>query len=64
VVIKLVLNREYPEDRLNQSIKEILNQYRSILGEDMNVSIEFVDQIPPTRSGKRRIVISNVPKPF
>jgi phenylacetate-CoA ligase len=64
VVIKLVLNREYPEDRLNQSIKEILNQYRSILGEDMNISIEFVDQIPPTKSGKRRIVISNVPKPF
>jgi len=64
VVIRLVMDREYPRDRINEVVKEILYQYRSILGEDMDISIEFVDQIAPTRSGKRRVVISNVPETF
>ena len=60
VIIRLVLDREYAEDRINEVVKEVLYQYRSMLGEEMDINIEFVDQMPPTRSGKRRIVVSNV----
>jgi len=40
---------------------EMINQYSSMLGEDMDITIEFVDQILPTRAGERRLVISNLP---
>ena len=63
VVVKLVLGREYPEEHADKLTREITSQYRPILGEDMDIAIEFVDQILPTRAGKRRIVISNLPPP-
>jgi len=59
VVIRLVLDRACPRNQVDDAVKQILYQYRSILGEDTDVSVEFVDQILPTRSGKRRVVISN-----
>jgi len=63
VVVKLVLGREYPEEHADKLTREITSQYRPILGEDMDIAIEFVDQILPTRAGKRRLVISNLPPP-
>lgn len=59
LIIKLVLEKECPQDK-NKIIKEIKCVYEPILGEDMDIVIEFVNQIPPTRAGKRKIVISNV----
>jgi phenylacetate-CoA ligase len=59
LIIKLVLEKECPYDK-NKIIKEIKCVYEPILGEDMDIVIEFINQIPPTRAGKRRIVKSNV----
>jgi len=59
VVIRVVLDRTCLQNQVDDTVKQILYQYRSILGEDTDVSVEFVEQILPTRSGKRRFVISN-----
>ena len=61
VVVKLVLDREYPAEHLEKLTREVLSQYQPILGEDMAIAVEFVDQVLPTREGKRRVVISNLP---
>ena len=61
VVVKLVLGGECPQKRADELAREIIARYRPILGEDMDITVEFVDQIPLTRAGKRRVVISNLP---
>ncbi len=61
VVVKLVLGREYPGERLDKLTREIISQYRPIFGEDVDITVELVDQILPTEVGKRRVVISNLP---
>lgn len=62
VVIKLIIDREYPRDRVDEIIKEVLRRFRSMFGEDIDVAVELVDQILPTSSGKTRFVISNLPE--
>jgi phenylacetate-CoA ligase len=62
VIIRLVLDRKCPRNHVDDAVKQMVYKYRSILGEDTDVSVEFVDQILPTRSGKRRVVISNEPE--
>ncbi len=61
VTVKIVLNREYPQEYKGELTTRIIDQYRPILGEDMDITVEFVDQIPPTVAGKRRVVVSNLP---
>ena len=62
MVVKIVFDREYPQSHVDGLIGEIIRQWRPILGEDMDITVEFVDQIPPTREGKRRVVISKLPQ--
>ena len=50
-----------PNVDIAQLKKEIIGQYRPILGEDMDITVEFVDEIFPNRAGKRKFVISNLP---
>jgi len=59
VVIRVVLDRTCPRNQVDDTVEQILYKYRSILGEDTYVSVESVEQILPTRSGKTRVVISN-----
>jgi len=54
--IKIVVDDLFKAENLNILNKKI-HEY---CGEDMNVSFEFVDKIPLTRSGKFRFVISKV----
>lgn len=61
VVVKLVLGREYPQEHADRLTREIISRYRPIFGEDVDIAIEFVDQIPSTGAGKRRVVVSNLP---
>lgn len=61
VVVKLVLGREYPQEHADRLTRQIISQYRPIFGEDVDIAIEFVDQIPSTGAGKRRVVVSNLP---
>jgi len=37
-----------------------LKKIKGMAGEEVEVNIEFVDSIPPARSGKERFVISKV----
>lgn len=60
VVVKLVVGREYPQERTDELTRAIISQYRDILGEDMDIVVEFVDHIPITARGKRRVVISKL----
>ena len=62
VVVKLVLGREYPPEHIDKLTREVISQYRPIFGEGMDIAIELVDQIPLTRAGKRKVVISNLPE--
>ena len=62
VVVKVVLEKECPQERMDELAREIIARYRPIFGEDMDITVEFVDQIPLTRAGKRRVVISNLPR--
>jgi len=60
VVIKLVFGREYKHDHVNEAVEEIERHFKSELGGDIDVVIELVDQIVPTRIGKRRMFMSKV----
>lgn len=59
VLVKLIVNEHFTEADYNKIIFAIKEK----LGEETNVSIEFVDFIEPTASGKHRWVVSKV-SPF
>ncbi|RLI78387.1 hypothetical protein DRP05_07380 [Archaeoglobales archaeon] len=57
--VRIVIN-----ERFRDSDEEyIFSKLKDQVGEDMDLIIKFVKSIPPTKSGKRRFVISNV-SPF
>jgi phenylacetate-CoA ligase len=62
VVVKLVVGAGFPRDRLHEVAEQVRRYYRLELGEEMDIAVEFVDEILPTRSGKRRFVVSHVPQ--
>ncbi|GAA4882063.1 phenylacetate--CoA ligase family protein [Flaviramulus aquimarinus] len=45
-------------DEFNSEI-DIIKEYKKYLGEDANIIIEYVDEIPRLNSGKRRATINN-----
>jgi hypothetical protein len=47
---------------VNKVARRIERHFKSELGGDIDVVVELVDQIVPTRIGKRRMFISNVKK--
>lgn len=61
VIVKVVLTNESSQDRVDKLRKRVVEQYKNILGKDMNIVVEVVDQIPTTRDGKRRVVVSKLP---
>ena len=60
VVIKLVLARESEREHLGEVVRKIERHFKPELGGEMDIIVELVDQIVPTRIGKRRMFISNV----
>jgi phenylacetate-CoA ligase len=60
IVIKLVIS-ECSQKRMNELKEKVVNEYKRILGEDMDIAVEFVEHIPATPAGKKRIVISHLP---
>ena len=52
-----------PNEKFNpQSRDKIKNDVSTYIGDDVTLNIEIVDEIPLTRSGKRRFIISNINK--
>ena len=64
VAVRIVVDNKYPQDNVDGLVSEIVLRYKAVLGQDMDIEVELVDQIAPTQSGKRRIVISNVAETF
>lgn len=64
VAVRIVLDSKYPQDHVDRLVSETVLRYRAILGQDMEIEVELVDQIVPTECGKRRVVISNVAERF
>jgi len=62
VVIKVVLDKRYSRNSVNEITGELTHNFGSALGEDIDITVEYVDRIPSTGRGKRRLVISNVPE--
>ncbi|MFC1968358.1 phenylacetate--CoA ligase family protein [Chloroflexota bacterium] len=60
VLVKVVLDRVYPKLHMHKLTSAIVAHFRPILGNDMVIIVEFVDQIPLTSSGKRRFIISKI----
>jgi phenylacetate-CoA ligase len=61
--IKVIMDQPASEQHQNDMITRLTKQYKAILGEDMNISVEIVDIIPTTSAGKRKVVISNLRQP-
>ena len=54
-----------PNDKFNDEVKnKIQSDVSEYIGSDMKLEIRIVDDIPLTRSGKRRFVIRNIPHEF
>ncbi len=60
IVIKIVKRPDYSEN----DTRILLTSFKERVGSDMDVRIEFVDDICATKSGKFRWVISKVPLKF
>ena len=57
VIIRIVKGPNY--DKVNQE-KSVISETRKRLGEEIEISIEYLEQIPKTKSGKLRFVISEI----
>ncbi|MDO5980472.1 CoF synthetase [Flavivirga spongiicola] len=55
-ILKINIDSEFTREQ------ELLAYYNSYLGDDANISVEYVDEIPVLSSGKRRVII-NLDKP-
>lgn len=56
VNIEAVLGELFEERQVDM----LINKIREYLGKDMEINFQIVDEIPPTKSGKSRLVISKV----
>ena len=61
VRVKVVLTKGYQREDMDKLTKKITDEYRAILGVDMDIFVKYVDQISTTGEGKRRVVISKLP---
>lgn len=60
IIIKIVRNSSYSDS----DSQKLISSLKERIGEDMTVTLEFVSDIPRTKSGKYRWVISNVGNQF
>jgi len=51
-------------DYTKETAKAIENEAKAMMGRELKVVIQEVDEIPPDRTGKMRSVVSMVPKPW
>ena len=63
IVIKLVLPEDYPSQSRDELAGRVSSFYKSLFG-GMEISVEFPSELPLTREGKRRVVVSKLPSDF
>ena len=54
--MRVVKNRQFSD----AAFEEILDQLREYTGEETRIDVEFVDEIPLIRTGKRSPIVSTV----
>ncbi len=60
VVVRLVMDKEYPPKRKEQVVREIKAQFSPIFGAEIDVKVQFAQQITAAKSGKREVIISKL----
>ena len=60
VTVRLVLGTECSDRATCERIDEVRREFGLLLGPELDIAVEVVDEITPSPSGKRRFVISNV----
>jgi phenylacetate-CoA ligase len=60
LVVKIVLSDSVSREDLETLKKRIVVKFKELLGPNINVLPEIVDEIPVTRDGKFRVIISKV----
>lgn len=60
ILIKIIKGDKYSQ----QDTDYIVRTMQRYVGQAMKINVEFPDDIPTTKAGKRRVVISKVPKIF
>jgi phenylacetate-CoA ligase len=63
LTIKVIMDQPASQQHRNDVIARLTARYKAILGEEMDIAVEFVDTIATTPGGKRKIVISSVKPP-
>ena len=43
--------------------EELVNLFRDVVGKDASIKLEYVDEIPALKSGKRKLTINKLLKP-
>ncbi|UCH51626.1 MAG: phenylacetate--CoA ligase family protein [Chloroflexota bacterium] len=61
VTVKIVPESGYTQEYMERLAAEIVRRYQPILGENMHITVEFVDDIIVTAAGKRKFIISKLP---
>jgi phenylacetate-CoA ligase len=60
VVVKIVLDKDCPEQTKSQVIQQIKDCYEPLFGKEIALDVHLVNQIPPAKSGKRAVLISKI----
>jgi phenylacetate-CoA ligase len=50
----------FPAGRREALTKETVNRFKLVLGDDMDINVKFVDQVPVSKYGSWRVVVSNL----
>jgi phenylacetate-CoA ligase len=64
VLDKLTINVVKDDTYQNENTQKIITECKDRIGEEIDIRIEFVNEIPLLKSGKRRFVISKIPLTF
>ncbi len=56
ILVKIVKTDKFEP----QNVDYIKTKYKEMMGENTNISVDFVDNIPPDKSGKHRYILSEV----
>ena len=60
MVVKVVMMKELQQEHTDRIKTKIREEYENSLGEDMDITVEVVDEMPTTRTAKK-VVVSKLP---
>ncbi len=63
VILKMVLDKEKTEETEFDMVRQIKGYYEPILGKDIALKVQLVNQIYPAKSGKTAVFVSKVSPP-